>query len=249
MPITATPFKKTLKWDIGHAVDGTTDTDLLVPRIVDRAQPVNLEELVYNAIDTGRIAGLKPSAAGAIADALCEQIGSTLMSGRGVKFGDYFYVRNYLTGTVAGLKAPLTEENKLSTRLIAGESLKIDKGNFSLSYASAQPRPEISEVLADTLDAVNNEIVKTKAFYVIGRNFTWAAGSTAKLSWGEGDDATSVNITPTMTGPEQLKFAWPAALADATVGTKLTLAFAFAVEDSEAVMPLVYDKLTLVAAP
>ena len=61
MSITATPFKKTLKWDIGHAVDGTTDTDLLVPQIVDRAQPVSLQELVYNAIDTGRIAGLKPS--------------------------------------------------------------------------------------------------------------------------------------------------------------------------------------------
>lgn len=116
---------------------------VVVPTIVDRSQPIDLTDLAYAAIDTGRIPGLKTSAAKAIGEGLAEQIGATLERGAGVKFGNYFYVRPYLSGTIDPSAKTLGEENKLNVRLSPGEGLKLDKGQYSfenVSLTGEEPR-------------------------------------------------------------------------------------------------------------
>ena len=247
--MTKTPFKKTLKWGVATGRDFETDEPIAIPVIADRNDAISLAELVYRAIDRGRIAGPKLTAAQPIADALCDEIGATLVSGRGVKFGEYFYVRNYLTGKVNGRGAELTGENTISTRLIAGPELKLERTDFKWEFAGGDTgMPSISQILADMDGAKKDEIVKTKAFYVYGENIDVRGESRVTLTWGEGEEATTINIAPTMTGPNQLKFAWPAALADVAAGTKLTLEVKI-VDDETGLVRSKSHEATLVAAP
>lgn len=219
----------------------------LVPRIVEREEAVDLQELVYNAIDRGRIAALKPSAAKQVADALCEQIGMTLQEGRGVRFGKYFYVRNYLTGKLESVNGTtqLTDANQIRTRLIAGEDLKLSLDMFNWVNDGAGDAAKIENILADLQGALDNEIVRGTGFNVIGRNLQLSSTSTATITYGEGEEATTINISPTVNGDELVKFAWPAALADVAAGTELTVTFNYADEDGNP-LDTITHKATLV---
>ena len=75
-------------------------SDTIVPVLVDRLQPVDLQTVVENCIDRGLIAGLKPTAAQTIADGVAAQLAREFSLGRGVMFGNYFYGRPYLSGVV-----------------------------------------------------------------------------------------------------------------------------------------------------
>ena len=74
---------------------------LYLPAIVEREEAVPLDVIIERAIDRGLIAGIKPSAAKQIADAIAQQMYEEFKAGRGVKFGNYFYARLYLDGTSA----------------------------------------------------------------------------------------------------------------------------------------------------
>ena len=76
-----------------------TGGPVYVPAIVEREEAVPLETVIERAIDRGLIAGIKPSAAKQIADAIAQQMYEEFRAGRGVKFGNYFYARLYLDGT------------------------------------------------------------------------------------------------------------------------------------------------------
>ena len=65
--------------------------DTIVPVIVERLNPVELETVVENCIDRGLIAGLKTTAAHGIAEGVAAQIAREFTLGRGVQFGQYFY--------------------------------------------------------------------------------------------------------------------------------------------------------------
>ena len=228
MPVEATPFKRALKWKAIPVRDIRGNGTNFVPFIVEREEAATLEELVYNAIDTGRIAGVKPSAAGSIADALCEMIGATLNSGRGVKFGPYFYVRLYLTGTLDPANPVLTDDNQIRTRLIAGSGLRLNRTDFDWESTEIGDAPNVEKLLADVTDAVDGEIVRGSGINLVGSNLKITGASTAVLSWGEGDDATSVTLgTPTVNGDELVKFAWPTALAEVAAGTKIVLTLTY----------------------
>ena len=62
-------------------------TDTWVPMIVERIQPTGLDDIIEKCIDRGLIAGIKPSAARQIADAIARQMYEEFKAGRGVKFG------------------------------------------------------------------------------------------------------------------------------------------------------------------
>ena len=64
-------------------------SDTIVPVLVDRLQPVDLQTVVENCIDRGLIAGLKPTAAQTIADGVAAQLAREFSLGRGVMFGNY----------------------------------------------------------------------------------------------------------------------------------------------------------------
>ena len=90
--------------------------DTIVPVIVERLSPVELEMVVENCIDRGLVAGLKPTAAHGIAEGVAAQIAREFSLGRGVQFGRYFYGRPYLSGTVDA-NGRLTSANGINVRL------------------------------------------------------------------------------------------------------------------------------------
>ena len=78
---------------------------IYVPTIVERNQTKTLSEVVYSAIDRGLIAGLKTSAAQAIAEGILAQLGQELNSAHGVIFGTSSPSARTSTGRSRGCSA------------------------------------------------------------------------------------------------------------------------------------------------
>ena len=91
--------KPILFYDVRVQTSRVTGGTLYLPAIVEREEAVPLDVIIERAIDRGLIAGIKPSAAKQIADAIAQQMYEEFRAGRGVKFGNYFYARLYLDGT------------------------------------------------------------------------------------------------------------------------------------------------------
>lgn len=164
---------------------------ICIPAIVDRNQVQTLEEVVKHAIDRGLIAGLKDSAAKAIADGIMLQLGETLNNGTGVIFGDFFSVRPYLTGTIADLLAPLTAQNKLRVRFVPGTAYKLDGKDFSFhNVTESENVPAISGVQAETSGAPEDSWTTEDANYIWGKNLLMDAGD--KVEFYNCDGATPV---------------------------------------------------------
>ena len=124
--------KPIIRWKPVAQTDPSDRTHTLyVPQIVERGQTCTLQDVVYNAIDRGLIAGLKTPAAESITTGILTQLGEELKAARGVDFGEFFKVRAYLDGTVDGLLGHLTADNKLNTKFLAGKALKLSRDTFS----------------------------------------------------------------------------------------------------------------------
>lgn len=139
----------------GYMMEDPSDRTrrICVPQIVDRNQTKTITEIIFDAIDRGLIAGLKPSAAQSIGDGIMTQLGDTLNGGTGVIFGDYFAVRPYLSGTIRDLLAPLTADNRLRVRFVPGAAYKLDEKSFSFHNVTATedvPKIEFLQADADT---------------------------------------------------------------------------------------------------
>ena len=91
--------KPILFYEVRQHQNRITGAPVYVPAIVEREPAVPLDEIIRRAIDRGLIAGLKASAAKQVADAIAQQMYDEFVQGRGVKFGNYFYARLYLSGT------------------------------------------------------------------------------------------------------------------------------------------------------
>ena len=164
-----------------------TGPKLCVPTIVDRNQVVNLTKVVEQAIDRGLIAGLKSSAAQAIADGIMRQLGETLNAGTGVIFGDYFSVRPYLTGTIADILAPLTAQNKLRVRFVPGNAYKLNGADFSFhNVTQSEDVPEILFTQPDMTGSTVGTWSGDAATQVIGRNLLLDAGDSVEVYNCEG---------------------------------------------------------------
>lgn len=190
--------------------------DTIVPVLVDRLQPVDLESVVENCIDRGLIAGLKTTAAHTIAEGVAAQLAHEFALGRGVMFGQYFYGRPYLSGVV-GENGRVTSANKINVRLYKGELFKLSLADFSMNFDGSGDSVKIDSIMGDTSDAGGNThgtVVAAKPVIVQGRNF-WAAGDTNKVTFVEvgATAGNPVEVTQfTSQGPDILAFAWPSGL-------------------------------------
>ena len=94
------------------------------------------------------------------------------------------------------------------------------------------------------------EAVKTKGILATGRNlfFNAAKGDTATITWGEGEAATTINVTPTESDYSHMLFAWPTELAEVAAGTKLTFSFRTCAGIEDGAVYQVTKVATLVAA-
>ena len=185
--------KPILYYGIRVHVNRLTGGTLYVPAIVDREDAVPLDVIIERAIDRGLIAGIKTSAAQQIADALALQMYEEFKSGRGVKFGNYFYARLYLDGT-SDSDGKLTKDNDINVRFVSGPGFKLTMDMFSFSNIA-----------------------------VIFNGFNlWKEGDTGtKVSWflvdpdtGKPAEEAAAEVTSFLSmGPNSLKFAWPGGLA------------------------------------
>ena len=154
--------------------------DSIVPVIVERLNPVELETVVENCIDRGLIAGLKTTAAHGIAEGVAAQIAREFSLGRGVQFGQYFYGRPYLSGTVDA-NGRLTSGNKVNVRLYKGADFKLKLDDFSFTFDGAGDSVKLASVYGDTPGAGGNtygQVVEGAPVKVNGHNL-YAARATS----------------------------------------------------------------------
>ena len=189
--------------------------DTIVPVIVERLNPVELETVVENCIDRGLIAGLKTTAAHGIAEGVAAQIAREFSLGRGVKFGECFYGRPYLSGTVDA-NGRLTGENRINVRLYKGEAFRLTLDDFAFTFDGAGDAVKIDSIYGDTTDAGGNtygQLVAGAPVKVNGRNL-YAAGDTDKVLFTEAGGGSTVEVSDFATqSADMLSFAWPAGLA------------------------------------
>ena len=188
--------------------------DVIVPVIVERLNPVELETVVENCIDRGLIAGLKTTAAHGIAEGVAAQIAREFTLGRGVQFGQYFYGRPYLSGTVDA-NGRVTSANRINVRLYKGEAFRLTLDDFSFTFDGAGDAVKIDSIYGDTTDAGGNtygQLVAGAPVKINGRNL-YAAGDADKVLFDEVGGGATVAVEDFATqSADMLSFAWPAGL-------------------------------------
>ncbi len=188
--------------------------DTIVPVIVERLNPVELETVVENCIDRGLIAGLKTTAAHGIAEGVAAQIAREFSLGRGAQFGQYVYGRPYLSGTVDA-NGRVTSANRINVRLYKGEAFRLTLDDFSFTFDGAGDAVRIDSIYGDTTDAGGNtygQLVTGAPVKVNGRNL-YAAGDTDKVLFEEVGGGATVAVEDFATqSADLLSFAWPAGL-------------------------------------
>ena len=188
--------------------------DTIVPVIVERLNPVELETVVENCIDRGLIAGLKTTAAHGIAEGVAAQIAREFTLGRGVQFGQYFYGRPYLSGTVDA-NGRVTSANRINVRLYKGEAFRLTLDDFSFTFDGAGDAVKIDSIYGDTTDTGGNtygQLVTGAPVKVNGRNL-YAAGDTDRVLFDEVGGGATVEVEGFDTqSADMLSFACPAGL-------------------------------------
>ena len=197
-----------------------TGGPVYVPAIVEREEAVPLETVIERAIDRGLIAGIKPSAAKQIADAIAQQMYEEFRAGRGVKFGNYFYARLYLDGT-SDSDGKLTGANSINVRFVNGAGFKLTMDMFSFSNVNGGDIPGTDFLISEADGAERGILLPAKPVILNGVNLFKEGDAGTKVGFYEIDpvtgdiaDTATAEITAFETkGPNALKFAWPSALA------------------------------------
>ena len=189
------------------------------PQIVAREQTIPLDEIIRRAIDRGLIAGLKPSAAVQIANAICQQMYEEFVRGRGIKFGSYFYARLYLDGPTDA-DGRLTDANSINVRFQNGVAFRLTRDMFSFSNVEESDIPKLEFLLSSEDNAERDYLIRGAAVQLNGVNLFREGDAASKAECFEIDPETGVaDDTPVATvtsftfrGPNQLVCDWVAAL-------------------------------------
>lgn len=188
--------------------------DTIVPVIVERLAPVDLETVVENCIDRGLIAGIKPTAAHGIAEGVAAQLAREFTLGHGVMFGQFFYGRPYLSGVVDS-NGLVGSGNSINVRLYKGAAFKLTRDDFAFSFDGAGDAVRVDSVFGDSSDAGGNtygQVLPNMPVVINGRNL-YAAGDINKVTFTPVDGGEAVEVTEFRAqGDGILSFAWPTAL-------------------------------------
>ena len=197
-----------------------TGGPVYVPAIVEREEAVPLETVIERAIDRGLIAGIKPSAAKQIADAIAQQMYEEFRNGRGVKFGNYFYARLYLDGT-SDSDGKLTSANGINVRFANGTGFRLTMDMFSFSNVNGGDIPGTDFLISEADGAERGILIPSANVILNGVNLWRDDDAGTKVGFygidpatGEVADEPTAEVASFATkGPNALKFAWPSALA------------------------------------
>ena len=211
--------KPILYYEVRTQANRATGGTILVPAIVEREQAVPLDEIIRRAIDRGLIAGIKPSAAQQIADALAQQMYEEFKNGRGVKFGNYFYARLYLDGT-SDADGNLTSANGINVRFVNGAGFKLTMDMFSFSNVNGGDIPGAEFLISDAAGAERGVLLPDENVILNGFNLWYEGDAGTRVSFyevntqtGEVSETATAEVNNFVTkGPNALKLAWPSAL-------------------------------------
>ena len=196
-----------------------TGGPVYVPAIVEREEAVPLDVIIERAIDRGLIAGIKPSAAKQIADAIAQQMYEEFKAGRGVKFGNYFYARLYLDGT-SDSDGRLTSANGINVRFANGAGFRLTMDMFSFSNVNGGDIPGTDFLISEADGAERGILIPSANVILNGVNLVKEGDVGTKIAFfavdgetGEVSPVAAAEVTNFETkGPNALKFAWPSAL-------------------------------------
>ena len=215
--------KPILFYEVRPQTNRATGATVLVPAIVDREQAIPLDEIIRRAIDRGLIAGIKPSAAEQVADAVAQQMYEEFKAGRGVKFGNYFYARLYLDGT-SDSDGRLTAANGVNVRFVNGAGFKLTMDMFSFSNVNGGDIPGTDFLISEADGAERGILIPSANVILNGVNLVKEGDVGTKIAFfaidgetGEVSPVAAAEVTNFETkGPNALKFAWPSALERGT---------------------------------
>ena len=221
---------KTLAYVVRQIPNRLTGGVNYVPAIIDRGEAIPLSEVVRRAIDRNLIAGLKTTAAKSIAEGVATQMREEFLNGRGVKFGNFFYARLYLSGK-SDADGTLTDANRVNVRLYKGPGFDLSLDSFAWTFVGERA-PVVEFVISDCANAKRGEMVKGETLLVVGSHlaFDQARGDTATLRWkADGEDA-SATLDVSKSGENLATVEWNAELDPIAPGTEATLELAFHTE-------------------
>lgn len=235
--------KAKIKFEVRSQKDPSDPTKtIFVPAIVERNDPMSLAGVIFNAIDTGRITGLKTNAAKAIAEGICDQIYQELLRGNSIAFEKYFYLSLFLDGTVEDASAQLTAANKVNVRIRQGNDFRVALGDFSWSNIANDKSARLDYIVSAS--GVRGEIEKNGAIYLDGTNFgSSTEGVAVKFVYGDG---VEVEGTATSVGPNRIAVAFPAGLENVANGTEISVSVTKTIDGTDYVSNS--KNATLVAA-
>ena len=220
----ATGEKVKLRYDIREQKLPNSEEVSYYPEIKDRDDAIGLATVIAHAIDTGRIAGLKVSAVESLAAGICDQMYQEFLEGEGVKFGDYFTARLYLSGSVADRSARVigNDNVKLNVRLAQGTAFRVSKDDFAWASVNDASTPYLESIMSST--GRKGEIAKNNPFDIEGRNFGEVRSAIkAKATWTIDGETQSVDFTVTGVGENRVSCGFPQEMAQLPVGTELKI--------------------------
>lgn len=216
-------IKPSMKFRVVQGRNPKTGGTVQRPLIVER-ETYYLDQVVQYALNAGYVRGQFHDMRGALNGFIqaMQQLGK---DGKAVNLNNWLRIHAELTGTV-GESRQLSDRNEMRVNITALQDLKSDWTQFSWTNVdNTGAMPKIDTILSP--GGKPWEIVKSKGILVTGRNlyFDAAKGDTASISYGEGDAAVTLAITPTESDYSHMLFGWPAELEEVAAGTKLTLSF------------------------
>ena len=216
--------KTKMRYEVRIQPDPTDQTGvrkLLVPAIVERADTLTLEMVVFNAIDTGRIAGLKTGAARNIAEGIADQMYQEFLKGNSIAFGKYFYASLYLDGTV-GADGNLTNANKVNVRLKQGPDFRVTRDDFSWVNIASDKTPKVEFAISAAAGAVRSQLVSGQAIMLNGLRFgDESADLAVQASYTVGETTSTVSCRISSSGENLIALTWPQEFNDLAEGQEI----------------------------
>lgn len=176
--------------------------------------------------DYGLMAGRESHVKGTVVS-IMEAIVEEMKKGNSVTIDNYLRFIPSFRGPVDPATGKPTDQTELCVAVQSLKKMKLDQKNFDFVIKDKSiVFPKMTEVYACILGAERNKIVRGKDFQIGGKAlyFDAAMGDTVSISYkSEEEEVQSIAITPTECTPINMRFAFPAALAEVDAETELEI--------------------------
>ncbi|MGN0846863.1 MAG: hypothetical protein ACI4RA_05705 [Kiritimatiellia bacterium] len=212
-----------MKYRVYQSRNPITGNMFLRP-VITKRNTMGMKQLVEFAQTAGFVRGHQKDLEGLLGGFI-EAMRNRAKAGYTINVDNWFTITGQLRGIV-GEDRRLTSANDYHVTIAAAKDLKVDIANFSWSRVDdAVPFARVERLCSTNGNP--GEITRMQGFIVIGRNLSFNAawGDRLTMSWTEGEDTKTVELTPITQGSDFLSFDWPEVLENVPVGTLLTFTF------------------------